>query len=311
MRLALPLILTATTAVVIAQGPPPMRHHTATQIQPLTLVPADATPPASNHHKTEVKGEKRVIESNGIPGHLVGRFPNHGNPNAITPQPYHFEIPTSPRPADQPIPASNGVRPGPPHRPFGVALNGVLFDPGTAEFWKGDPQLGWNYEALGAAVGTLGMDANHAHVQPTGSYHYHGLPVAYLRALGVDKAAHSPQVGWAADGFPIYALYGYESPMDPRSQVVKLTPSYRLKGGERPGGKESPGGKYDGAFTRDYEFIKSSGSLDECNGRFCVTPEFPGGTYAYFLTTEWPVIPRCFRGTPVELRPPPPHRRDR
>ena len=33
-------------------------------------------------------------------------------------------------------------------------------------------------------------------------------------------------------------------------------------------------------------------------------PEFPNGTYAYFLTTEWPVIPRNFRGTPVELRGP-------
>src|SRR5206468_1120631 len=30
-------------------------------------------------------------------------------------------------------------------------------------------------------------------------------------------------------------------------------------------------------FTQGVDF-----DLDEYNGRFCVTPEFPGGTYAYF-----------------------------
>ena len=29
-----------------------------------------------------------------------------------------------------------------------------------------------------------------------------------------------------------------------------------------------------------------------------MTPGFAGGTYAYFLTEAWPVIPRCFVGTP-------------
>ena len=58
------------------------------------------------------------------------------------------------------------------------------------------------------------------------------------------------------------------------------------------------GGKYDGTFVADYEFVKDLGDLDECNGRSCVTPEFPGGTYAYFLTEAWPVIPRNYRGTP-------------
>ena len=301
-RTALALSFLITTTAVIAQGPPPMRRHTATQIQPLTLVPADQDPPAPNLEKAEVKGDKRVIEANGIPSHLVGRFPNRGNPHTIEQQPYHFEIPANPKPAGQITPTHLGQRQGPPNRPFGIALNGVLFDPATAEFWQGDRQLDWNYEALGAAVGTLGLDANHAHVQPSGSYHYHGLPVAYLRGLGVDQATHSPQVGWAADGFPIYALYGYENPQDPKSPIVKLTPSYQLKSGERPGGNEGPGGKHDGAFTRDYEYVKGSGTLDECNGRFCVTPEFPNGTYAYFLTTDWPVVPRYFRGIPIELR---------
>ena len=45
-------------------------------------------------------------------------------------------------------------------------------------------------------------------------------------------------------------------------------------------------------------FEAGAGNLDECNGRMVMTPEFPEGTYAYFLTREWPVIPRCYAGTP-------------
>lgn len=290
-------------AVAVAQGPPPMRKHTATETRPIKLVPATENPPARNVEKTRTRGDVRSIESNGIPEHLVGEFPNRGNPHRIEEQPYRFEIPANPLASKDITPAHFGDQPGPPNRPFGVAMNGVLFDPGTAEFWNGDRELDWNYEALGGAVG-LGLDENHAHVQPSGAYHYHGLPTPYLRKLGVDKKTHSPQVGWAADGFPIYALYGYEDPNDAKSAIVKLTSSFQLKDGKRPSENDGPGGDYDGAFTRDYKFVTGSGTLDECNGRYCVTPEFPDGTYAYFLTTEWPVIPRNFRGTPAELRGP-------
>jgi hypothetical protein len=246
-----------------------------------------------------------VLESNGIPAHLVGTFPNLGNPHTITEQNYDFNIPANPKSAAV-ITSVHEDRtttkhPGPPNRPFGIALNGVLFDPGTAEFWNGDRDAGWNYEALGGAVG-LGLDENHAHVQPSGAYHYHGLPTYLLVELGIDKNSHSPQVGWAADGFPIYALYGYENPKNPQSKIIELTSSYRLKTGKRPEGNDGPGGKYDGAFLYDYEFVKGSGTLDECNGRFCITPEFPDGTYAYFLTKIWPVVPRKFRGTATQLR---------
>lgn len=48
--------------------------------------------------------------------------------------------------------------------------------------------------------------------------------------------------------------------------------------------------------------IASNGIPNHKVGRFCMTPEFPDGTYAYFLTKEWPVIPRAFRGRPVKLR---------
>ena len=89
---------------------------------------------------------------------------------------------------------------------------------------------------------------------------------------------------------------------DADSEVKILKSSYRVKSGNRPGGargdRNNPGGKYDGTFIGDYEFVEGHGDLDECNGRFTITPEFPKGTYAYFLTEDWPVIPRLFRGTP-------------
>ena len=83
---------------------------------------------------------------------------------------------------------------------------------------------------------------------------------------------------------------------DAGSGVTNLASSYRLKSGDRP--SDSPGGTYDGTFVADYEYVDGLGDLDECNGRDCVTPEFPDGTYAYFLTDEWPWVPTYLRGTP-------------
>lgn len=304
-----PLLLGAIVAstaatVLLAQGPPPLRKHRVTTANPVTLVPATQQPPADSRVSIREQDGFRVITSNDMPGHRVGRFPNRGNPHALAEQQWSFRLPLHPVANPEPSPLHQSNRRGPPNVPFGVGVNGVLFEPGTAEFWMGDRQADWNYEALGGAIG-LGLDANHAHVQPGGVYHYHGLPTGLLASLGlkdVTSDAHSPLVGWAADGFPIYCLFGYATPDDATSSIRELTSSYRLKAGQRPGGDRGPGGRYDGAFVQDYEYQEAAGDLDACNGRFCVTPEFPQGTYAYFLTKDWPVIPRAFRGTPVELR---------
>ncbi|MDF1849481.1 MAG: YHYH protein [Verrucomicrobiales bacterium] len=283
-------------------GPPPSRVHTATESEELDLVPANRTPPETTEVSISEKGDEKQIVSNGMPNHKVGRFPNRANPNEIREQSYDIVIPENPEVSDRTTSTienpGGGGRP-PRLRVFGITLDGVLLEPGTAEFWQGKRDSGWNYEALGGAI-PLGLDENYGHVQPNGSYHYHGLPIGLMRRLGHREGEHSPQIGWAADGFPIYALYGFRDPEDPDSGVVELGTSYRLRSGERPGG-EFPTGEFDGAFVQDYEFVEGFGDLDECNGRFCVTPEFPDGTYAYFLTREWPVVPRVFRGTPVEI----------
>ncbi|MDB3939872.1 YHYH protein [Verrucomicrobiales bacterium] len=123
-----------------------------------------------------------------------------------------------------------------------------------------------------------------------------------MKRLGFTNGEHSAIIGWAADGFPIYALYGYSDPMEASSAIEEMKTGYALKKGERLGGRNSPDGSYDGAFAEDYEYVGGVGTFDECNGRFCVKPEFPSGTYAYFMTQEWPVIPRAFRGTPEQFK---------
>jgi hypothetical protein len=239
----------------------------------------------------EVRGAYRYITSNGIPNHEPGKFPNRNNPNSIWPQRYQFRVPVAPKVNDRPIEPAGPTL-------FGVAVNGVPFDPGTAEWWRDDPSRGWRMEAIGGPR-NLGLDRSNAHVQPGGQYHYHGVPLGLVASIARGKSVTTPVlIGWAADGFPIYTAAGYSDAMDPKSTLKVLRSSYRLRQGSRPGGDEGPGGNYDGAYTRDWEYVAGSGDLDECNGRFGVTPEFRGGTYYYVVTEEYPFVPRYFRSTP-------------
>lgn len=282
-------------------GPPRRRHMVNQSPAKLSLVPATQKPPSASMVSVAIEGDHRVIRANGIPSHDTRAFPNQGNPHSIAEQSYEYRIPADPKTAPRITPLGM-------HN-FGIAVNGVPFDPEAAEWYLGDPSSPWQYEPLSGAIG-LGIDVSHAHVQPTGAYHYHGLPTDLLKTVKIGADRHSPIVGWAADGFPIYAVYGYSDSKDAKSKIQALKSSYRLKEGNRPGGRAEPGGQYDGTFVADYEFMAGSGDLDECNGRFGVTPDFPNGIYAYFLTEGWPVIPRCYRGTPSEdfIRRGPPQR---
>ncbi len=289
------------TSGIFAQqtgGRPPVRKHTVIKRGVLKTLPSDQKPGLKNQSEFKKSKKELEVKANGIPIHGVGQFPNRYNPNSIKEQNYNFSLSLNQTPATEPIPLHNDTSRGPPNIPFGIAVNGVLFDPGTAEFYIGDRKADWNYEAMSGAV-LLGLDHNHAHVQPNGSYHYHGLPNGLLEKIGLHPKEHSPVVGYSMDGYPIYALYGFKDPENRNSEIIKLNSSYRLKKGKRP---NPPGGKYDGTFSKDYEFVRGLGDLDECNGRFTKTKEFPRGTYAYYLTENWPVIPRYFRAEPLRLR---------
>src|SRR4051812_19543160 len=116
--------------------------------------------PGTNRVSITTEGDYRVIRANGLPDHTPGQFPNRNNPNRIAAQNYNFRVPLLPQIASQPTKLRMG--------PFGVAVNGVVFDPAAAEWWNGN--LDWQYEPLSGAI-NLGVDASNAHVQPNGAYH--------------------------------------------------------------------------------------------------------------------------------------------
>jgi len=95
---------------------------------------------------------------------------------------------------------------------------------------------------------------------------------------------HSPIIGWAYDGNPIYGSYGYANPKDNNSTIKKLNSGYVLNP-NKVFNRPSTSIFSSGFFIEDYQFT-NFGDLDEYNGRFCVTPEFPNGVYAYFAASE-------------------------
>ena len=168
-----------------------------------------------------------------------------------------------------------------------VMLNGVVVDLLAAGcFGVGDGMIGcfdiatpWRFDPM-SPMNDFGTDPHNAHTQPDGRYHYHGDPMAMYGDAGPDP---SPVIGFAADGFPIYGPY-----FDDGTTVRAALSGYTLRTGTRPDG---PGGTYDGSYVDDWEFT-DAGDLDECNGMTI------DGQYGYYVTSTYPWILKCFRGTP-------------
>jgi hypothetical protein len=271
----------------------------------------DESVSAISRYSWTSNGSQRILSGNGIPNHEVGTFPNNNNPNTIREINVNKRFTLCPE-----IISESGLELVGPALAIAYAINSVKFDPGTAgrcndlgECSLAQGQGNWNIEALGHDTFNFGDDMNHAHVQPNGEYHYHGMPELLIEFLGDNQ--NMTLVGWASDGFPVYARFGYSNTNDSNSTIKSLIPSYRLKsqpdsnrpmvltslaGG--PGqGNTSPNTPIAmGAFTQDYEYVEGLGDLDQCNGRFGVTPEFPSGIYYYVVTDDFPFFTRCLKG---------------
>jgi hypothetical protein len=246
-------------------------------------------------YKWSCTSTSRVLAANGIPDHAVGTFPNANNPNTISEQNVTASYTLSP------VTTSTATTLGGPRGAIGYALNGVKFDPDTGgscnDSGTNCPLNGnagqWRMEALGQTSFNFGTDSNSAHVQPTGEYHYHGLPEGYVTKL--NKGQTMTLIGWAADGFPIYARYGYTVATDATSAIKVIKGSYRTKA--TPDANRPSTSLYAmGTFKQDWEYVAGLGDLDECNGRTGVTPEFPNGTYHYYATDTYPFLQRCVKG---------------
>ncbi|MDF1856167.1 YHYH protein [Pseudooceanicola sp.] len=231
----------------------------------LLAIPAQAH---DNQVSIKVSGDQRCITSNGTPNHDIGQFPNSGDPNSFRAQTISVCVDATPTKTGRVTQHRGSV---------GISLTGIFFRPGTADYYDASsprghsrsPASGWNLEGMGAAE-TLGMDAQNAHVDERGLYHYHGVSSALANSLS------GTQIGYAADGFPIHYAGS-------RAQS-----SWRLKSGTRP---TAPGGRYDGTYEEDWTFVSGSGNLDQCNGATV------DGEYVYFATDTYPFYPRCFLGS--------------
>lgn len=211
--------------------------------------------------------DQKCIISNGVPNHKIGTFPTKGNPNKFRKQNIHFCFTTKPKKTNNRNFDASVV---------GITLTGIPIRPGTAGWYDGssprkhsrDSSSGLKLEAIRPYEKILGIDDYNGHVDHRGLYHYHKTNLALL-------LNDSHLIGYAADGFEI--LYIPE----------KIRSSWQLKKGNR---NVEPFGKFDGAFQQDYEYIKGSGDLDECNGMLF------NETFRYFATENFPFFPRCHWG---------------
>lgn len=243
----------------------------------------------------------RKCYTNNIPSHEYGPF---GGGNTLEAQEFDYSMCLYPELGSFSTPliadpsmqgCGNGII-------FGVSAHGINYSPFARLYWVNPVTMEENVNFQIEADFTLNMDLNGGHVNAAQRYHYHNIPQEFfLNDLNIDGSSHSPIVGYAADGFPIYYKYLFTNETDANGGISAFQSSYSLKIGDRPGdGETAPNGSYDGNYVEDYEYISSLSALDECGGRFAITPEYPNGTYYYVLTENWPYIPRCLMGEHVD-----------
>jgi hypothetical protein len=229
----------------------------------------------------DTDGTNRSLIGNGIPNHAVGEFPNDQNPTGISEQAIDRAFTLTPT-----LSTTGAI----PEMTPGYALNSIKFEPATA-----------------------GTCTDAGECDPTGSNGGRWRMEA-LTSTALDRGKQRPSmklVGWAVDGYPIYARYGYvDSPRSKGAQGGKpnlkvLKGSYQLKT-TPDAGRPSVEVYNMGSFNQDWVYVAGSGDLDECNGRTGVTPEFPRGTYYYAVTDSYPFIQRCPKGVDEGGQPPPP-----
>ena len=105
----------------------------------------------------------------------------------------------------------------------------------------------------------------------------------------LNPTRHSPIIGWSFDGHPIYGPYGFtdRENKNPYNEIKQMISSYRIRQ-ERDVLVGNDLAQIDkmGTYIEDYEYVEGLGDLDQYNGRFCVTPEYPLGVYAYFTSLD-------------------------
>ena len=288
------------------------RHYVANNYTPIV----DAV--AANVQTVQYDANWVYVSATGIPAYITGPFLD-GNPSLATAQNKIFKISLHPVQNTGTATATSGGN-------IGIFKNGVaMFDYRDGVSWKNStgticggpvqpPCTGdgkWNRDAVVAEK--LGFDCAKAH-PAMGNYHHHQNPSAFNLDLAVisdrctlypsdglyviNPAEHSPLLGFTYDGFPVYGAYAYAN-TDGTGGIVRMKSGYQLRnittrtvwadGTDVLDGPAVSTTYPLGYFREDYEYVAHPSDpsyLDEHNGRFCITPEYPQGTYCYFATVD-------------------------
>ena len=244
-------------------------------------------------------GVYMTISTPGIANHDM----EGGTAGNIVAQDFDWKLPLTPTNNTNcnPSVSIDGCDIAPDRGPVAVAVNGVPFY---------GPEDGPGGDAVAHEIGIYDEDRQEidlgicgAHTGP-GGYHYHfdGNCMHWHNETNehsdyefskIDNSTHSPIIGFAFDGYPIYGSYGHVD-----GNVTLMRSNYILK--------ENSGMGYNG--IDDYEYSPDNGGhLDACNGRFSPTPEFPDGIYHYYSTmpvmgdnpnanNAFPYFINCYRG---------------
>jgi len=237
----------------------------------------------ANVQRIRYSSGNAYVNASDIPTYTIGPWP--GNPNTPTDQGYLFRIPRNPV-------ENGGTKTSTPLGPTGVWINGVVvFNALDAHSYNN--QNVWHQNAVLAEAASF--DACLGHPAPGGVYHHHQNPACLYSP---DSTKHSPIYGYAYDGFPIYGPYGHRN-ADGTGGIARMRSSYRQRNITQrttlPDGTVLSPSQYGpdvsatyplGFYVEDFEYVGGLGDLDRYNGRFTVTPEYPGGIYAYFVTIE-------------------------
>lgn len=225
----------------------------------------------SNVQTVQYSATQVYISCSCIPGYSIG--PWAGNPNTPTNQNFVFKITRSPQ-HNTGTPTAIGLG----HT--GVWSNGVsVFNVSDAMSYNNG---GVWYRNAYFFEGS-GFDACLGHPQQQGEYHHHVSPKCLYN--DADSTHHSPIIGYAFDGFPIYGAYGYANATG--GTIKRMASSYiDTTTNLRANGPAVSTTYPKGCFIQDFQYVAGSGDLDDHNGRFCITPEYPAGTYAYFVTID-------------------------
>lgn len=223
------------------------------------------------------------INCSSIPDYSIGPWP--GNPNTPANKGFLLRFPRSPV-------ENTGTKTSTPLGPIGSWTNGVaIFNALDARSYNN--QGIWHQNAI--VVEAASFDACLGHPAPDGTYHHHQNASCLY---GADATKHSALLGYAFDGFPVYGPYAYAN-TDGSGEITRMRSSYAARsitqrhtladGTVLTPSQYGPdvSGTYPlGYYAEDYVYTAGSGDLDAYNGRFAITPDYPGGTYAYYITVD-------------------------